>query len=455
MARPATIPLSGGQRRLWFLNRLGEDRSAYNNIPIVCRVPEEISTQALTEALHDVMERHESLRTVFPTDDDGVPLQLVLPPDRVGSPLTTVQVGTGELSDAISSAARQGFNLEAELPLRAVIFHGPSGAVLLLVVIHHIAFDGWSLGPFTRDLATAYAARASGRAPTWPSSPLQYADYTLRQQQVLGDEYAHDSLSGQQLSYWADALKGIPEHLALPTDRPRPAVSSYRGELVRGDVPSPVHRQILRAAADNRASLFMFLQAAVAALLTSIGAGTDIPIGAPISGRSDETMNDAIGYFVNTLVLCCDTSGEPSFQELLARVRAVNLSAYAHQDVPFDRLVSALNPVRSLSTHPLFQVMVSLQHTGTYAVEAGGFAASVEPVTKTAKCDLSFVFTERRSSHALQGIDCEIEYSEDLFDRVSAERLSSQLLRLLEAVAEDPGGPVGRADPLDLPNGVR
>ena len=335
--------------------------------------------------------------------------------------------------------------------MRAELFVLSQSEQVLLLVVHHIAADGWSLGPLGRDLARAYAARIQGAEPQWAALPIQYADYTLWQQQLLGNETDQESLLGGQIAFWTKALEGLPEQLELPTDRPRPAVASYRGETVPFEISPELHGRLLGLAREQQASLFMVLHAALAALLTRLGAGTDIAIGSPIAGRTDEALEELIGFFVNTLVLRTDTSANPSFGELLARVRAVDLAAYAHQELPFERLVELLNPVRSLAHHPLFQVMLAFQNTPEAVLELPGIVARPEPVgLAAAKFDLSMDLSERRSPEGRpQGIEGLIEYRTDLFERSSVEAIGRRLAALLEAVVADPGQPIGRIELLD------
>jgi hypothetical protein len=304
--RPGEIPLSFAQRRLWFLDRLEGAGPTYT-IPIALRLAGALEVAALETALTDLVARHESLRTMFP-DEDGSPRQSILPPDAAPT-LAVVPVSEAGLDEALTAASRQGFDLARELPLRAHLFVlGPREHVLL-VVLHHIAGDGWSLAPLARDLAAAYRARCRGQAPELPPLPVQYADYTLWQYEVLGREDDPDSAIARQLAFWTETLKGIPDQLDLPTDRPRPAVSSYRGDTIAVSIGPALHDRLAALARESQASLFMVLQAGLAALLTRLGAGTDIPIGSPIAGRTDSALDDLVGFFVNTLVLRTDTDG--------------------------------------------------------------------------------------------------------------------------------------------------
>ncbi|WP_244174486.1 condensation domain-containing protein, partial [Streptomyces murinus] len=297
--RPPVVPLSSAQRRLWFLARM-EGPSATYNIPLVVRLTGELDHDALRAALGDVVARHESLRTVFP-EAEGVPCQRVLAPEAAVPRLTvTPTTGTG-LPAALAAGARHAFDLATEPPLRTELFTLSAREHALLVVVHHIAGDGWSMGPLARELTEAYTARARGRAPRWPELPVQYADYTLWQNELLGDRNDPDSVFATQIDYWTRALAGLPDQLTLPTDRPRPAVMTYRGDYLTADIGPDLHRRLADLARSTGASLFMVLQAGLAALLTRLGAGEDIPLGSPIAGRTDHRLDELIGFFVNTL----------------------------------------------------------------------------------------------------------------------------------------------------------
>ncbi|MER7570177.1 condensation domain-containing protein, partial [Streptomyces sp. NPDC097941] len=331
--RPAEIPLSFAQRRLWFLNRLeGAEASTYN-LPIALRLTGTLDRTALEAALRDVVERHESLRTTYPESAEGTPYQKVLGVDESWSGLEVLDAAEEEVEILVGDMAGRGFDLIAEAPVRTCLLTVDVTSHVLVVVLHHIAGDGWSMAPLARDVATAYEARTEGRVPDWEPLPVQYADYTLWQQTMLGHESDPDSALTRQMTYWTRTLASLPEQLELPWDRPRPANSSYRGDLVSFEWDAELHAGIVTLARQSGASVFMVLQAALATLLSRLGAGTDIPIGAPIAGRTDEALDDLVGFFVNTLVLRTDLSGDPTFRELIERVRETDLAAYAHQDV--------------------------------------------------------------------------------------------------------------------------
>ena len=271
---------------------------------------------------------------------------------------------------------------------------------------------------------------------------MQYADYTLWQQDLLGTEDDPDSVLNAQLDYWRDTLDGLPDRIELPLDRPHPATATFRGELHTFAWDADLHTGLSALARECGASVFMVVHAALAALLTRLGAGTDVPIGSPIAGRTDQALDDLVGFFVNTLVLRVDTAGEPSFRDLVARVRERNLDAYAHQDVPFERLVELLNPARSLSYHPLFQVMIAGQNNTRAEVTLPGLTVTEIPVTTgTSKFDLSISLTEREA-----GIAGVLEFNADVFDHSGANAILRRLEVLLRAALAEPDRPVGALD---------
>ncbi|MET7380976.1 amino acid adenylation domain-containing protein [Streptomyces sp. NPDC005526] len=437
--RPEHPPLSYAQRRLWFLYRL-EGPAATYNLPIALRLTGRLDRSALQAAINDVVERHEALRTTFP-DFAGTPYQQILPAE--------VELRVERFSpEALDAAAGHAFHLEREAPLRVTLFESGPEEHTLLLLMHHIAGDGWSAAPLATDLATAYAARCAGESPTWPALRVQYADFALWQHELLAGEEDPDSLIARQLAYWRTALAGAPELLELPTDRPRPAVAGNGGGVVELTVPADTHESLVALARAHQASLFMVVQAGIATLLTRMGAGADITLGTAIAGRTDETLDDLVGFFVNTLVLRTDVSGDPSFAELLRRVRTADLAAYSHQDVPFERLVEVLNPARSLAHHPLFQVMLTFANTAGGDFDMAGLDVVREQVgADTAKLDLSFFLAEEHTEEGRpEGLHGAIQYATDLFDAETVQAMADRLVRLLTAAAADPDLPVG-----DLP----
>ncbi|NUT52609.1 MAG: amino acid adenylation domain-containing protein, partial [Saccharothrix sp.] len=447
LPRPDVLPLSHAQRRLWFLDRLEEAAGLYN-VPLPLRLTGRLDRAALTAAFGDVVARHESLRTTFP-EVDGEPCQHVL--DAVDVAPTHVEVDEDDLPDAVAAAVGHRFDLAAEPPFRVWLFELAPDEHVLLFLVHHIAGDGWSLTPLLCDLGAAYRARLAGGAPEFTPLPLQYADYTVWQRRVLGSDEDEGSALAAQVRYWRSQLDGLPEVLELPTDRPRPAVASYRGGRVPVRIDADAHGRLVALARQSRTTVFMVLQAAVAALLTRLGAGTDIPLGTAVAGRSDEALDDLVGFFVNTLVLRTDTSGDPTFRELLERVRQTDLAALAHQDVPFERLVEVLNPRRSLARHPLFQVMLVLQNTPEADLELPELTVDLDDVPGgAAKFDLLLDLGETHD-HAGRpaGVEGDLEYALDLFDEPTARAFARRLVRLLEAVVADPGLRVGEVDVLD------
>ena len=362
--------------------------------------------------------------------------QHVLEAAAVGPDLEVTGADEESLPQLISQAARHVFDLAREVPLRPRLFRLGEDAHVLVLVTHHIVSDGWSVGVVLRDLAEAYRARLEGGEPRWAELPVQYADYTLRQRSLLvdgrevGGEEAGSALAGQQ-EYWAAALAGLPEELALPADRPRPPEPSHRGGTVRLALGQVLHAGLLTVARDNGVTLFMVLQAALAVLLTRLGAGTDIPLGSVIAGRSDEALDQVVGFFANTLVLRTDTSGNPTFRELLLRVRDVDLGAYAHQDLPFEWLVEQLNPARSLARHPLFQVMLAFDTTGEATLKLPGLeASSLDGSAEVAKFDLALMlFQLHRADGQADGITGTWEFATDLFNQATIEAMNTRLAR--------------------------
>ncbi|MCI3985527.1 amino acid adenylation domain-containing protein [Bacillus vallismortis] len=444
--RPEKIPLSFAQRRLWFLHCL-EGPSPTYNIPVAIRLSGELDQSVLQAALYDLVCRHESLRTIFP-ESQGTSYQHILDADQARPVLHVTEMAEKELSERLAEAVRYSFDLAAEPAFRAELFVIGPGECVLLLLVHHIVGDGWSLTPLTRDLGAAYAARCHGKAPEWAPLAVQYADYALWQQELLGSGDDPNSLIAGQLVFWKETLRNLPDQLELPTDYSRPAEPSHDGDTIHFRIEPELNKRLQELARANRVSLFMVLQSGLAALLTRLGAGTDIPIGSPIAGRNDDALGDLVGLFINTLVLRTDTSGDPSFRELLDRVREVNLAAYENQDLPFERLVEVLNPARSRATHPLFQIMLAFQNTPDAELHLPDMDSSLQiHSVGSAKFDLTLEISENRLADGTpNGLEGLLEYSTDLFKQETAQALADRLMRLLEAAESDPDQHIGNLD---------
>ncbi|GLW49508.1 non-ribosomal peptide synthetase [Streptomyces sp. NBRC 14336] len=449
-ARPDRVPMSFEQRRLWFLSEL--DGGVAYNIPLALRLSGPVDGDALRAALADVADRHEVLRTVFPSVD-GEQFQQVLTGRAARPEFRIVPTDETSLDDELAAAADEPFHLTHELPLRAWLFElGPTDHVLLLVV-HHIACDEWSLEPMLRDLADAYAARLDGRAPNPPALPVQYADYALWQRELLGSEDDPTSPAARQLDYWRETLAGIPDRLQLPCDHPRQPGAAPVAGIVRFSVPPQAAARLAAVARAADATLYMALQSAVAVVLSRSGAGPDIPLGTATYGRPDELLDGLVGFFAKTVVLRTDVSGNPTFAELLRRVRETDLAAFANQDVPFESLVQALNPQRVPGVNPLFQVSVSMQTGGWTQPTLQDVEADWQGVGPgLAPFDLSFVFQHVRQPGAADGaggpITASIRYRADLFDEATVEAMAERLVRVIEKVSADAQTRVGQLDVL-------
>jgi amino acid adenylation domain-containing protein/non-ribosomal peptide synthase protein (TIGR01720 family) len=445
--RPERIPLSFSQQRLWFLHKF-EGHAATYNMPLILRLSGDLDVPALEETVNDVVTRHEILRTVY-REVDGKPYQHIVAPEKARIALPVRQVaGEEDLAEAITAVARHPFDIATELPLKAVLLGVAPDEHVLVLVIHHIAADGWSATPLAKDLATAYAARARGTAPRWAPLPLQYADYALWQRELLGDDRDPDSLFSKQYRYWSKQLARLPRTVTIPSDRPRPTELDRSGDLLQFTMDATLHEGIADLARATDTTPFMVLQATMAALLTRLGVGTDIALGSGIAGRVDEKLNDLIGLFVNVQVIRTDTSGDPTFTELLSQVRRTSLAAYTHQDIPFEALVEKLNPQRSASVNPLFQIALILQNTEDKDFELPGLRVVSDGVgTGTSRYDLTLSLTERfvdRTTPA--GIHIAAEYSTVLFDASTIETLIARWERILAAAVADPTQRIGDVD---------
>ncbi|MFI6315845.1 non-ribosomal peptide synthase/polyketide synthase, partial [Nocardia fusca] len=441
--RPERVPLSLAQQRMWFLNQFDTDSAAYN-LAVAVRLTGDLDIAALEQAVADVVGRHETLRTVYPAQD-GRPYQLVLPVGEVAPELTAVAVAADELRARAVEVMSAGFDVSAEVPLRVALFHPGGDEHVLVFVLHHIGADGWSMAPLTRDLVAAYASRAAGSAPVWSPPAVQYADYSLWQREVLGSEDDPASLVSAQAAYWRETLAGLPDELNLPSDRPRPTVRSVAGGTVPFEIDAELHRAVSRLAAEHNATVFMVVHAVLALLLARLSATDDVAVGTPIAGRGEAELDDVVGMFVNTLVLRSQVRGGASFAEFLAATRETDLQAFAHADIPFERLVELVDVERSTARHPLFQVALSFENLPPADFELPGLrVGAVDFDIDPAKFDLSLRITESDS-----GLAAAFSYARDMFDEDTVGVFASRFLRLLSAVVRDPQAPIGDLPILD------
>ncbi|WEP00541.1 amino acid adenylation domain-containing protein (plasmid) [Streptomyces sp. FXJ1.172] len=449
--RPVRAPLSPAQRRLWFLGQL-EGPSATYNVSAAIRLEGPLDVPALRAALHDVVERHEILRTVIEATG-GEPRQRLLPAGAGGSVLTVEAgpFGDAEVTARIEKATHHRFDLSAEGPLRVTLLGVRDDVWVLVLNVHHMASDGWSMAVLAQDVSVAYTARVHGGEPAWEDLPVQYTDYALWQPELLGEPDDPASLRSRQLVYWREVLKNSPRETTLPSRRSRRATASHRGGNVDIRVPAAVHRRVAQLARSRDVTPFMILQAALAVLLSRLGAGSDVPIGTAVAGRMDEQLDSLIGPFINTLVLRHDLSGQPSFLDLLERTRGVVLGALANQDLPFEDLVEDLAPERSTAVHPLFQVMLLLQNHGEAVVDLPAVTARLLPTGHTpAKLDLTFELREAAAGNGDPGdLVGTLTYATDLFTEASARTVVRRFVRVLDQLTAEPRSPIGETDLLE------
>jgi amino acid adenylation domain-containing protein/thioester reductase-like protein len=443
VSRQRPLPLSFAQQRLWFLHQLETGTAAYN-LAGALRLRGRLEPAVLAAALREIERRHETLRTSF-ASPDGLPVQVVHPPQ--GIPLPQVDLSSlpaparqAELSLLATAEARQPFDLARGPVARVRLLRLAEEEHVVLFTLHHIASDAWSQEILVREMGALYRAFLAGEGSPLPELPIQYADFAEWQRRWMSGP-----VLAEQLAYWRRQLAGLTGALALPTDRQRPAVRSARGGRYRLELGGELTGELRRQSRQRGATLFMTLLAAFSALLQRLTGQTDLAVGSPIASRNRKEIEGLIGFFVNTLVLRADLAGEPSFRQLTGRVRAMALEAYAHQDLPFERLVEELRPERSLDRSPLFQVLLAFQSTGSQAELLPGLALESAPLDGgAAKFDLTLYATEGQGGLALL-----LEHSTDLFDRATGVRWLRHLQTLLTATAARPDDPVQELPVLD------
>ncbi|MGQ4620051.1 condensation domain-containing protein, partial [Nocardia sp. R7R-8] len=449
-ARPDHVPASFAQRRMWFLNHFGNGAPTYN-MPAVFRLTGPVAVDALTAAIDDVTLRHEALRTVL-ADEDGELVQRVLASAnwRTGNAFPA-EIAEENLDQAIQTLVTREFNLSVDTPLRCALYRLSDRDHVLIVVIHHIAADGWSLRPLTRDLMDAYEARRIGNAPRWQPLNVQYGDYSLWQRSYLaaGDI---DGVMARQLRYWEEELRDLPDVLQLPTDRPRTQIASQAGDVVPLRIPGATWANLKALARTQRVTPAMVMQTILSLLLHRVTGADDIPLGIPTAGRLDEALDDLVGFFVNTWVLRVSITDDQTFVDVLHSIRMKALAALAHQDVPFECVVERVDPVRSVAHHPLFQVAMGFNSDlAVPALRLSGIEVEEVAVsTRTTKTDLDFAFAEEHGEHGrLPALTGKIEFATDLFDRTTVQRLARWFTTITEAVVVDSSVVVGDIDLMD------
>jgi amino acid adenylation domain-containing protein/non-ribosomal peptide synthase protein (TIGR01720 family) len=435
-AEAYTAPLSFAQQRLWFLYKLEPDSPAYN-LAAAVHLAGALNESALRRSLEHILQRHEALRTTF-AEVDGQPMQIIGPSAEVVLPVHDLQgLEDGEKSTVVreiaSEEARNPFDLLCGPLLRTRLLKLGPVEHLFVVAMHHIVSDGWSIGVFIRELAQLYNAVCKAECCTLPPLAMQYSEFAhLQRQRMQGETLA------QHLAYWRSQLEGAPSVVELPADHPRPAVQSFRGALESFSLPRRLTAKLNSMSRSEGCTLFMTLLAAFKVLLCRYTGQTDLLVGTPVANRNCVETEGLIGVFVNTLVLRSDLSGNPTFREFLGQVRGMSLDAFAHQDLPFEKLMDELQPSRNLSHAPLFQVMFALQNTPVEKLALDGLRAEiVELDNGTSKFDLSLSVED-----TAQGLSGTFEYNSDLFAATTIRRMAGHFETLLQAIVADPDQPV-------------
>ncbi|MFD0360158.1 amino acid adenylation domain-containing protein [Nocardia sp. GCM10030253] len=474
--RTGSVPLSLAQQRMWLFNRLDTDSGAYN-MPVAIRLSGALDVRAMRAAVGDLVARHEVLRTIYPESAAG-PVQVVLDEAESVPELAVEDIAENAVSQRIREIAAPPFDVTAEVPVRGAVLRirggrraadsdrdtrvtsngdprGRSAASehVLVLVLHQIAGDGRSFTPLARDVMTAYAARVAGAAPEWAPLPVQYGDFACWQRELLGSEDDLESEAAEQIRYWRTELAGLPDHLPLPTDRPRPRMLGHKGGRIPFELDAATHAALADLARANKVSLFMLLHAAFAVLLAQLSGTRDIAVGTPVAGRGEAELDDLIGMFVNTVVFRAAIEPGESFADLLARTRERDLRTLANTDVPFERLVEVLNPVRSAAWHPLFQVGFSFENLATIRYSLPGLElAELDIDTDISHFDLHLHIAENIGDAGTpNGMIGHFVYAADLFEAETVADFGTALDRILHTVLADPSTAVEEIALFDNP----
>jgi amino acid adenylation domain-containing protein len=426
------FPMSFAQQRLWFMDQLEPGSSVYNT-PIALRLVGKLNIPALQDSINEVIRRHEVLRANFPIVN-GSPAQVIHPPQALDLPLVDLTATPDSkreerLLDLAREETNRPFNLARDRMVRAFLFRVGEESHVLLLVTHHIVTDGWSRGIVMRELASLYDAFSTGNPSPLPELSLQYPDFAVWQ-----NEYLQGEVLEKLLSYWKQQLADAPISLELPIDRPRPAIRTFNGAIFSTEIPKELTAKVKALSLQENVTLFMTLLAAFNLLLSRYSGQEEIVVGSPIANRNRTEIESLIGFFVNTLALRTDLSGDPSFRDLLARVKETALGAYAHQDLPFEKLVEELRLERSLSHNPLFQVMLVLQNAPRETLKVSHLTIkSLEIDRRTSKFDLSLFIWEKKDE-----LVCGYEYNTDLFEPATIARFHGHFQKLLEGFVARP-----------------
>ncbi|MEV8375659.1 amino acid adenylation domain-containing protein [Kribbella sp. NPDC056861] len=447
LPRPAVLPVSYGQQALWLIDQLGGPGGRYV-VPVVLRLHGELDPDVLITAVRDVVSRHEALRTLL-VEQNGTLTQVVVPAKEAADRLSLLVEDVTNVDARVSAVVQAGFELAADLPIRVALLRTGGDDSVLVVAVHHHAVDEWSFPSLLGDLSTAYQARAAGQEPAWLPLRAQYADYAIWQRDVLGSASDSGSLLSQHLAYWRDVLADVPEESAITPDRARPVAPTHRGADLRFTVDPQVATGLRQAAAEQGVSMFMTLQAATALTVSALGAGADVVIGSPVGGRTEDGLEDLVGYFVNTLPIRHRFHPGDSIADVLQNTKRTVLGGFEHQAAPFEEITRALGTERSVGRNPLFQIMLTHRVIDSHraGLQLGNVTTTPAPAAVGAvKTDLDLDLFD-----SLDELSGKLAYATELFDAATAERFVAVFNSVLKAIAADPEARVGELDMLLAP----
>ncbi|WP_237559852.1 condensation domain-containing protein, partial [Corynebacterium neomassiliense] len=458
ITRPDTVPASYGQQALWLIDQTNQSKSQYV-VPLILKFTGTLVPQTFEQALRDVVIRQEALRTRLIEQDD-ILIQDIIPANKIPDMLTLPVVElTGrseqQVIEHIDTIIQAGFALDRDIPIRGELLHTGDDTWILALAIHHHAVDEWSMPSLTDDLATAYTARLHGQTTNWDNLPVQYAEYATWQHQFLGDPNDPDSLLAKHLDYWKNQLSAVPDESTITPDRPRPVQPTYAGQDLTTTLPASTTATLRNVLDDRNITMFMAVQAATAITVSSLGAGDDVVIGSPVGGRTEDGLENLVGYFVNTLPLRHRLSPEFLLTDVLDNTRDLVLDGFAHQVAPFDQIARTVNSPRLAGRNPLFQVMLTHHAINAEYLESAGFAEGKGGLLasrysnvgiNSVKNDLD-VYTIGAAGRSNQ-LSITVSYSTELFDHRTINRFLSVFVGVLDTMATAPDTRVGDLDVL-------